>query len=195
MYTSNSCACAPPTPKPVNVNLAVLWSSSWPLIAVRIWGASLYTRNESIWFPSRFTLCFTRTLSSLPSSFQSSTLKHPLLSPKRPSTRTTATPTMPLLSSAKRTLWRLGRVEVYALQLHSWPDISKGTTNMHCAETCQANKVFKVSSIATYDKDTAPYANWFVGYDSSASEIIVSLADVGPEDLYVGLHTFAHMMS
>ena len=52
-------------------------------------------------------------------------------------------------------------------------------------ETCQANPTFKVTSIATYDENLKQYADWFVGYDSKANEIIVSLADIGQEELYV----------
>jgi hypothetical protein len=31
----------------------------------------------------------------------------------------------------------------------------------------------------------APHADWFVGYDKQANEIIVSLAEVSTEELYV----------
>lgn len=61
------------------------------------------------------------------------------------------------------------------------------TTNVHvCVETCQANKDFKVKSIAAYDNALKPHAGWFVGYESTVNELIVSLADVRLEDLYVG---------
>lgn len=62
----------------------------------------------------------------------------------------------------------------------------------YVVDNCLANPGFQVTSIDAYEPTLSGQANWFVGYDQPKNEIIVSLADVGPEQLYVNLFPTWH---